>query len=216
MKDTRGTVLIRLMVIVCGLCVVPALADSQVRIVRLSDVQGSVQIDQATGQGYEKAFLNVPIRQGTTLKTDDDARAEVELEDGSLIHLAPDTVVQFTVLGLRDSGGNLSAVAVEQGEAYFNFSGKKDDEFAASFDKEKAKPAPSAHFRVELNNTSVSLAVFKGVVQVGSPSGEVEVGKKQTAIFEFANGQPEAHSSPQSSGHTTRFLSRSAKRVSHP
>ena len=49
----------------CALLALPALADSQARIVRLSDVQGSVQIDKNTGMGFENAFLNLPITQGT-------------------------------------------------------------------------------------------------------------------------------------------------------
>jgi hypothetical protein len=175
------------MALVCGLFAVSAWADSQARIVRLSDVQGSVQVDQATGQGYEKAFLNIPIHQGTKLKTATDARAEVEFEDGSLIHLTSDTIVQFTVLSLRDSGGKVSTVEVQQGQAYFNFSGKKDDEFTVTFGQEKAKPIPPVHFRVNLKDTGASLAVFKGVVQIEGPSGEVQVGKKETTTFDFAN-----------------------------
>jgi len=192
MNRRLGTALLRLVALICGLFAVSALADSQARIVRLSDVQGSVQIDQATGQGYEKAFLNLPIHQGMKLKTSTDARAEVEFEDGSVIHLTPDTVMQFTDLSLRDSGGKVSTVDVQQGQAYFNFSGKKDDEFTVTFGQEKVKLTQPAHFRVNLKDTGASLAVFKGVVQVGGPSGEVEVGKKQTATFDFANnGQSE-------------------------
>jgi hypothetical protein len=36
----------------CALLALPALADSQARIVRLSDVQGSVQINKNTGMGF--------------------------------------------------------------------------------------------------------------------------------------------------------------------
>ena len=187
MNRLSGALLLPLMVLVCWLLAICALADSQARIVRLSDVRGSVQIDQATGHGYEKAFLNVPIRQGMTIKTGADARAEVEFEDGSLIHLTPDAVVQFTTLSLSDSGGKISTVAVQQGQAYFNFSGKKDEEFAVTFGNEKAKPTPPAHFRVNVKDTGALLAVFKGVVPVGGPSGEVEVDKQQTSIFEFSN-----------------------------
>src|ERR1700741_2232749 len=39
--------------------VVPASAESHVRIVRLSNVEGTVQVDRNTGQGLEKAFLNM-------------------------------------------------------------------------------------------------------------------------------------------------------------
>jgi hypothetical protein len=190
MNRVMGSALLRLMALICGLSAVSALADSQARIVRLSDVQGSVQIDQAAGQGYERAFLNLPIHQGMKLKTTTDSRAEVEFEDGSLIHLTPNTVLQFTDLSLRDSGGKLSTVDVQQGQAYFNFCGNKDDEFTVTFGQEKAKLTGSAHFRVSLKDTSTSLAVFNGVVQVEGPAGEVEIAKKQTATFEFAqNGQ---------------------------
>jgi len=61
--------LVLLAVAVCVLLALPALADSQARIVRLSDVQGSVQIDKNTGLGFEEAFINLPITQGTQLKT---------------------------------------------------------------------------------------------------------------------------------------------------
>src|SRR5947209_15100907 len=87
----------------CILAALPALAASQARIVRLSDVQGSVQIDKNTGLGFEKAFLNLPITQGTQLKTGDNGRAEIEFEDGSTLRLAPNSTVQFNTLGPNDA-----------------------------------------------------------------------------------------------------------------
>jgi hypothetical protein len=53
-----------LAVTVCLLLSLPAFAESQARIVRLSDVQGSVQINKNTGSGFEHAFVNLPITQG--------------------------------------------------------------------------------------------------------------------------------------------------------
>ena len=38
----------------------PALAESHARIVRLSDVQGSVMIDRNTGDGFERHFSTCP------------------------------------------------------------------------------------------------------------------------------------------------------------
>src|SRR5205814_3890195 len=49
-------------ILLCGMFSVFALADSQVRIVRLSDINGDVQIDH--GSGFEKALRNMPITQG--------------------------------------------------------------------------------------------------------------------------------------------------------
>jgi len=43
---------------------VSSFADSQARIVRLSQVDGDVQVDRNVGKGYEKAFINLPLTQG--------------------------------------------------------------------------------------------------------------------------------------------------------
>src|ERR1700676_556419 len=87
--------LIFLTVAACALLALPALADSQARIVRLSDVQGSVQIDKNISLGFEDAFLNLPITQGAQVRTPDRGRAQVEFEDGSSLRLTPTTTVEF-------------------------------------------------------------------------------------------------------------------------
>src|ERR1700726_5061846 len=102
--------MILLSVAACALLTLPALADSQARIVRLSDVQGSVQIDKNTGLGFENAFLNLPITQGTQVKTHDRGRAEIEFEDGSTLRLTPTAAVKFSPPTLSDSGIPLSGI----------------------------------------------------------------------------------------------------------
>ncbi len=171
----------------CGLLTMPALADSQARIVRLSDVEGTVQIDRNTGQGYEKAFLNMPITEGSKLWAKDDGRAEVEFEDGSVVRITPDTKIEFSQLSLRDSGSKNTNVKVEEGTAYVNFTGQKNNELSLSFARETVSLTHAAHFRVDLEDTDATLAVLKGDVEVRGPSGTVEVGKKQTATFDLAN-----------------------------
>jgi Family of unknown function (DUF6600)/FecR protein len=178
--------LVVLTALVCWLLAVPSFADSQVRIVRLSDVEGNVQIDRNTGQGYEKAFLNLPITQGVKLRAKNDGRAEIEFENGSTLRIIPGTVIEFAELSLRDSGGKVTAVKLQEGTAYVNFNGGKDDEFTLSFGREKTVLTHSVHLRVAMGDTDATLAVFKGDVEVAGPSGTVQVGKKQTATFDLA------------------------------
>src|SRR5277367_3216865 len=109
----------------------PALADSQARIVRLSDVQGSVQIDKNTGMGFESAFLNLPVTQGAQVRTHDRGRAEIEFEDGSTLRLTPNTTVEFSTLALNDAGKHISVIHLIDGMAYVNWLGK--DEFSLNF-----------------------------------------------------------------------------------
>jgi hypothetical protein len=167
------------------LLTIPSFADSQARIVRLSQVDGNVQIDRNTGQGYEKAFLNLPVTQGVKLRTGADGRAEIEFENGSTLRLAPDTVVEFSELALRDSGARSSLVGLIEGTAYLNFKGEKDEQFAVSFGQERLALTKPAHLRVELKDAIATAAVFKGDVEVESASGKVAIEKKHTATFDL-------------------------------
>jgi hypothetical protein len=163
----------------------PSLADSQARIVRLSDVHGSVQIDKNTGLGFENAFVNLPITQGTHLRTGATGRAEVEFEDGSSMRLAPNTTMDFSRLGLSDSGQRISEINLIEGMAYVNWLGK--DDLALNFSREKISLDRPAHFRLDTSTDVADLAVFKGDVDVEGPNGKLSVEKKKTATFDAAN-----------------------------
>jgi len=165
---------------------VPAFADSQARVVRLSEVQGDVAVDRNSGQ-YEKAFLNLPITQGVKLQTKNDGRAEVEFEDGGTLRLTPNSVISFPQLSLRDSGTKVSTVHLQEGTAYVNFAGAKDTEFTMTFGHEKLAFTHSAHLRIEMDDATATLAVFSGDVQVEGDSGTVAINKNHTATFDLTD-----------------------------
>lgn len=136
-----------LVALACALFALPASAESQVRIVRLSDVQGGVQIDKNTGLGFENAFLNLPITQGVQLRTRDNGRAEIEFEDGSTLRITPNTSVDFSVLGVNDAGNRMSTVTLAQGRAYVNWLGSKTDKFTLNFAQERIGVPSRSMFR---------------------------------------------------------------------
>jgi hypothetical protein len=125
-----GKMLATVAVLVAAFLVVSASAESKARIVRLSEVQGTVQMDRATGDGFDKAFINLPVIEGSRLKTGKDGRAEVEFEDGSALRLAPGSEVDFTRLALGDDGQKLSTVQLVSGTVYANLRPKKSGEKA--------------------------------------------------------------------------------------
>lgn len=169
----------------CALASLPAWGDSQVRIVRLSYVAGAVEIDRGTGK-YEKAILNLPITQGIKLQTKDDARAEVEFEDGSTLRLAPGSSVQFSQLSLRDSGEKVSTLEIVRGTAYVDCVGKANNDLTLQFGREKLELAQSARVRIGVDEKGGSVAVFKGEVEIDSPLGTEAAHTGQTANFDFS------------------------------
>ncbi len=186
-KRSLGTWLAPVLVLTFALVSISAVAESHVRIVRLSDVQGAVEVDRGTGQGYEKAFLNMPMVEGMKLATKADGRAEVEFEDGSAVRITPNTRVDFTALSLQDSGARVSTLTLTQGMAYVQYTAKgKSDAFTLMFKDEKVHPEQPVRFRIDLKEATAVLAVFNGDLKVEGPSGRVEVSKNKSVSFDLA------------------------------
>lgn len=173
------------MALAAALWALPAVAESQARIVRLSVVQGTVQIDKNSGLGFENAFANLPITQGTQLRTRENGRAEIEFEDGSTLRITPNTAVEFSRLGLSDEGKRISAVDVVEGRAYVNWLGKNGDELTVNFSQEKVSLSQAAHFRVTRSASLAEVASFKNDLDVVGPSGTVKVGKNKMVSFDI-------------------------------
>jgi len=170
--------------------VASATAESKARIVRLSNVEGSVQIERAAGEGLEKAFLNLPIVEGARIKTGSEGRAEIEFEDGSTLRLANESELSFPRLALGDAGQKLSTVQLVSGTAYANLHEDKTDQFQLNFAKESIAVPEAAHFRVTLETASANVAVFKGAIKATGPTGDHEVAEKHSATIELASTDP--------------------------
>lgn len=185
-----GKTLAMVAVLASTFLVESASAESKARIVRLSDVEGTVQIDRTAG-GFEKAFLNLPMVEGSRLKTGANGRAEVEFEDGSALRLGTDTELEFTHLALGDDGQKISTVKLLSGTAYANLRAKKGDQFLLNFAEESITIPDAAHFRVVLAHSNrATVAVFKGKVSVAGPAGQFEVAEKHGATIDLVNTGP--------------------------
>src|ERR1700722_2174215 len=171
------------------LLTLPAAAESQARIVRLSDVQGGVQINKNAGLGFENAFLNLPVTQGTQLRTGERGRAEIEFEDGSTLRITPNTTLAFSTLGLSDEGNRLSTVNLTEGRAYVNWLGKSGDKFTLLFSQEKVELTQPAHFRVGVSSDAAQIASFKSDLAVIAPTGTVKVDKKKMVSFDVNDNE---------------------------
>ncbi|MGH9606433.1 MAG: DUF6600 domain-containing protein [Terracidiphilus sp.] len=160
-------------------------AVSKVRIVRLSEVKGEVQMDRAVGRGFEPALANLPIVENCRLKTGNGV-AEVEFEDNSSLRLAPDSEVEFPALERLASGATVSSVRVVKGMAYVSLMKTPGNEFNLLFGQQSLELPPSSHVRLQLEATVARLAVLGGAVQIKSSEGLVDVSRKRTVTFPMA------------------------------
>lgn len=159
-----------------------AVADSHVRIVRLSDVEGTVQIDRATGQGFEKALMNMPVTQGVKVQTSAGGRAEIEFENGTVVRVADNSSVEFEDLSLRSDGQRVSQVLLNDGTVYVNYKKKNGDDFRLSTGNQAINLDRNrdAHFRVQSQDGKATVAVFAGEVELPDNGKTAKVKKGET------------------------------------
>jgi hypothetical protein len=149
---------------------------SYARIVRLSYVKGDVQIVRADKSSkWEPAAMNMPVEQGFALGTNDGI-AEVEFEHGSMLWLAPDSVVQFTELALSD-GGRITRMTVSEGIATLQASLSSGDTFEVDTPNFSVTPAKNAEFKIGIRGKSAAVSVLSGKVLVGDHGSTQEVVK---------------------------------------
>ena len=153
---------------------------------RLSQVNGEVQLDRQTGHGFESAFANLPIIQGGRLRTGDGV-AEVEFEDNSSLRLTPNSLVEFPVLSLGSDGTRASTIHVVQGAIYVSLTKSKQSNVNVTFGKETLALGPSAHIELALNGTQPRLDVLDGTVQAVNGATTTTVGRKKALLFDPAN-----------------------------
>ena len=169
---------------------ISAAGGSQVRIVRLSQVKGDVRLDRNTDQKFELAFLNLPIIAGERLKTME-GLAEVEFEDNSSLRLTPNSLAEFPTLGRDAMGATTTTVKLLKGSLYVSLADSKaNGSFTVNAGNETMTIAPASHLRLDLQDSTAKLVVFKGSVSVADASGTTLVGKKKAITFDTASSAP--------------------------
>jgi hypothetical protein len=177
-------------------------AASHARIIRLSMVQGDVRIlhdskgdplanDKAP---WERAELNLPIRQHDVLATDN-GRAEVEFENGAMAFLNENSVLEFFDLSL-DDGSLTTRLILRQGTGSFYVNPAHDDYFSVTGGDFTAEAAGRTNFRMDNFDDGSTVAVIKGDVSVVQKKDTKLLVKGQSFTMS-ANGESSVSSAPQ-------------------
>jgi len=132
------------------------------RAVRLSSVDGQVQLSQGGQVLADQAVANTPLFEGSRIVTSDDGRAEIQFEDGSMVRISPNSAVTLTVL--HGVGPTAEAqITLEGGLAYFELQGNNQNgAMSVKFGDSVATASGFTVMRINLDNAPGELAVFSG------------------------------------------------------
>jgi hypothetical protein len=162
---------------------------SDIRIVRLSQVRGTVQVDRHIGRGYEDAFVNIPITGATKLRTDV-GLAEVEFEDNSTLRLTPDSEVHFTLLKRTVSGATISSMSVVRGMVYASLANTKGNTFTITAGSASVDLNPSSHIRLTADGPNSNIVVLNGTAEFTNGSSTTTLTHKQAFGFDLSGSSP--------------------------
>ena len=173
MKASRALLVFLVPLLIALSVPAPADADaSHARIVRLSLVQGDVRFARDfhddpmsdTKAVWEVAPLNLPVRQGYALATEN-GRAEVEFENGAMAFIGANTVVEFYDLSLSD-GARVTRLVLRQGTGIFYVHPANGDYFSVTGGDFTVEANGRARFRLDNYDDGSTVNVEQGNVEV--------------------------------------------------
>jgi hypothetical protein len=168
----------------------PAQAQSTVRAVRLSDVEGQVQIFQGDQIAFDQAEPNMPAVEGMRFVTGDNGRVEIEFEDGSVARVTPDSSIRLTQLRRDADGSTVTQIDALSGLSYYELN-SGGGQYNVRFAADTASPNDSAVFRVDLDSVPFQLAVMHGSVHVeDGQSGGLSLDVRPSQTFQTDPQQP--------------------------
>ncbi len=140
------------------------------RAVRLSVVDGQAKVMQDGEVIADPATANMPIFEGSAIATGNDGRVELQLEDGSVVRVTPNS--QITMAELSQQGeARKTAVVVNSGLVYVEFqTPATESSFQVSYGMVTVQPHAYSVIRVNLDSQPGELAVFSGNVGVSRGS----------------------------------------------
>ena len=163
----------------------PEAVTQNVRVVRLSDVEGTVQIVRNNQTEFSHAVMNMPLTEGTQIETGPDGRAEVEFEDGSVTRITPNSSLTLAKLSTSSTGTLETTLDQPKGLIYYELRSDPRSAFTVDFGDSKVKPTVNSTFRVNLGANPAELAVIDGNVQVQGTNSETATAVPQGKTIEL-------------------------------
>jgi len=164
-------------------------ASGNARAVRLSYLEGGVRVTQGDQVIADPAVINMPLFEGSEVATANDGRAEIQLEDGSVVRLSPNTTIDFTVMQMQGTAPR-TEITLRGGLAYFEVQpSNAEHRLRIRYDDASFTSSEPSIVRLTHDAAPAELAVLTGNIRVERASAlQLDVHAGETLAFD-ANDQ---------------------------
>jgi len=164
-----------------------ALSAGQARYARIGDFEGDVLVQLQAADDWQPARRNLPLREFSWLRTDGPARVEVELDDGGILRLGPDSFAELSDYTRLSTGQRITLITVDHGLAYFTGAAAGQDSVALALPGAQVTIGQGVRLRLEARDPWSFVAVADGAAHFASPNAEFDLISGQTVRLDPAH-----------------------------
>ena len=138
---------------------------------RISLIDGDVQINTEDTGEWVPASINMPLRDGDRVWVPEQGRTELQRIEGTLLRLDQESALEILTIEK-----NSSQFYLTEGRAYANFSGSRGSLLQIDTPLSSVRAYDRADFRIDVNRSGpTTISVYRGFVYVESQSGKTRV-----------------------------------------
>ena len=164
-----------------------AIWAAQPRYARLGTFAGPVEVQLTAADSWKPAEHNLPLPESAWIRTGAAARAEIELDDGGVWRLGPDSQGEISDYTLLSTGQRVTLLSLDHGLAFFTGQARGIDSLLLAAPGAHVTLAGLAHVRLEAHEGWSQVWVQGGAIRFSCPAAELDLVHGQTARVEPAN-----------------------------
>ncbi|HEV3199685.1 MAG TPA: DUF6600 domain-containing protein [Bryobacteraceae bacterium] len=164
-----------------------ALFAAQARYARLGEFEGKVEVQLQAADPWIPAGRNLPLPESTWLRTAAESRLEIELDDGCVFRMGPNSQAEISDYSRLSTGQRVTFLSLDHGLAYFTGQSEGRDVLTLVVPGAQVTLERGARVRLEVQDRWSQFSVLQGTVRFSSPAAEIELHEGQTARVEPTN-----------------------------
>ena len=162
-------------------------ASAPVRVARVSDLEGKVEVQIHPADAWRPAVRNLPLVELAWVRTAPGARVEIELDDGSALRLTGDALCEFSDYTRLSTGQRVTVLSLDHGVAYYTGEPDRRDAMILVLPGAQATVRVGSRARLEARDEASDIAVLEGKVRFSSPGAEMDLAEGEMTRVEKAS-----------------------------
>jgi len=152
-----------------------ATVSAQTRYARLGEIDGSAEMQIHPAEPWKPGLRNTPLRESSWVRTGGASHAEIELDEGSVLRLADNSVCELADYTRLSTGQRITHISLDRGIAYFSGESNWRDALILSMPSAQVSIRRGSRVRLEAGVDFSQLAVLEGEVRFSSAAIELDV-----------------------------------------